>query len=179
MRFVPSAALVLALGAVDASAADPVIVFGLPLGGKPVKQIRICPERSHVTDIVCWVGRPSTAGGETEGYVALPNSALPLWASGLHQLSLGRDGTISRVRIDAGGIGSDQAVIDSISTRFGPSTDQPAGPYTVKFWSRDGLYIRLESNGRDYRKVLVQTGADYAAQQQRAAAYRNSRPATP
>jgi len=105
--------------------AEPVLIFGLPLGGIPDPTIQVCKSSeigSHTK--LCLIGKPAEMdSGIKYGAINIPQSSLPEWAAyGSPRITFEKNGAIDSISINAKARDV-LDIISSISHRFGAPTD--------------------------------------------------------
>ena len=135
-------------GIAFATAAEPVLVIGVPIGGVLTKKIPVCPSNTDLSRDICWVGKPFVAkDGERLGTVHLPRpESLPAWAAyASFELTIAKDGQVRKIRVTAQPERERSAIFQSISARFGtPLVNKPNdGEYYSVAWDRPDIFIDL------------------------------------
>lgn len=174
LRGVLAVVVLLAVGGVQAA---PVPVLGLPVGGKPAKPLRLCPDDPRVLEVACWFGVPS--GGERggrSGLVYLPDpDGRPAWAAhAIFNATVAGDGRLERLTVKAplDYETTRQGIVDSISARFGP----PSWPTQSRAeWYRPGVHIQMTCIAKEC--TVIFDSARYSDERKRAAAVREARTA--
>lgn len=145
-RLVLVAAVLLSAGV---HAADPVTVFGLPIGGKIKKPIPVCPFNTDTTKELCWVGKPFVAkNGSRLGTLHMPSPALlPDWAAyASFEIGMTKGGELRHVDVTTNRNPDMRAIMESVSSRFGRPTSAKVFSPEYSNWSWDvaDLFIHLE-----------------------------------
>lgn len=141
----PLAALALS---VTATAAEPITVLGLPLGGKlkmPIKQCTL--KEVTVTDApaICWVDAPMSHKGWRSGGIKVPKSSTrPEWAAhGTFRAYINNDGTLTSFAITTYRYERSDQIVASIAHRFGrPSKESPGETY-LALWDKTEIRIQV------------------------------------
>jgi len=125
--------LAVCLGASGAAiAGEPLVVFGVPLGGvvKPAN----CPAGSYRGEVLCWVKRPTNVEGWKQGSARLPDSSVPLWAVGvLPSVRQTPAERLAEVKLSPLRESDGKAAAASIRQRFGLPTS--AGRHDTTWWN--------------------------------------------
>lgn len=103
-----------------ASAAEPVQVFGLPVGGK-VPAWKICTAIGQPVKAVCWVDKPFVSKSGKLGMVSLPNAdTRPSWAEHVtFTANIDRNGALERLSVETFSSSVKNEIANSISARWG------------------------------------------------------------
>jgi hypothetical protein len=129
-----------------ASAAEPVTVLGLPLGGKLKMPIRQCSTNELGTDVksLCWVEKPFAYKDSRLGGVIVPGSASrPKWAAhASFEISVKTDGTLEKISVESFSQPDDSEINKSVTARWGQS-DRGMGTGTRIEWKRPEIYVGL------------------------------------
>lgn len=152
--FTAAAALtIIAAMASSPAAADPVLVFNLPLGGKAIPPIRVC-KVSDLTDIrsttICTVEKPKVYSDGAYAKLRYPSELLPLWAAyGEMTIQTDGSGTLQEISVRTADDVTLDDVIQSIAMRFGSpaitklqGTARPAAR-----WDQPNIIITAEKWG--------------------------------
>lgn len=133
-----------------ASAAEPVVVLGLPLGGKLKMPIRQCSLNELGMDVksACWVGSPNIlSDGTRAGGLSVPGSdTRPKWAAyGTFDAFVGSDGTLTSFTIHTTRADEFVEILNSITGRFGQSKreSRPGSRISSAEWDWKGTHIQL------------------------------------
>lgn len=162
--------------------AEPVKVFGVPLGGSPAKPLKICPQDRDSPDI-CWVGKPFVSkDGSRLGTISMPTKNVPEWAAyNEFKLDLSRKGTIEAIEVRIADRCDINTIAASIATRFGQPTKntlQPEEIFKTATWELKDIFIHLTlANTRC--SASFRTPEDIAAQRAYWESKKVNRPATP
>lgn len=135
------------------SYAQPLKFLGLELGvdrpGFPMCSTADSDARPRKR--LCWISKPFVAkNGDKLGSAYIPNEAVPAWATyALYNLHVNRKNAIRGIEADLATACDGRAlgeVVDSISARFGRSTDsRTPEPLLMRWESSDG-YVQLFAN---------------------------------
>jgi hypothetical protein len=131
-----------------AFAADPVLIFGLPLGGVWAANPKICPFNTDNARQFCWVGKPFLPkDGGKYGTIHFPNTdALPEWAAyASFTLSLTKSRVIESVSVETIDARDKNNIAKSISTRFGAPKSQSLNrtDLAIADWVAAGVSVNL------------------------------------
>lgn len=134
----------LLLASLAASAAEPVTVLGLPLGGKlkmPIRQCKIS-DLGKETKSLCWVDAPRAYKNTRSGMVLVPGQdARPSWAANaLFSIRVHTDGTLEKIEVERFSQENDEVIRTSVSARWGSPTR--LGNSTAE-WKRPEIYVSI------------------------------------
>lgn len=154
---------------VTGAAAEPVTVFGLPLGGKaPV--INQCPSNTDKAKSVCWIGPPFKGSHGRLGAVHLPGpDSRPAWAAhAAFEASVDHAGRLERIKVSTVVAANRTEIANSIATRWGlPNQTSLAQPGVASAtWNKPDLTIFMlcsEKCSVEFRSAAEQAARDKAA----------------
>lgn len=131
-----------------AAAAEPVKVFGLPLGGtmKPAPNCGSSPKGKYSAEGICWVYKTSTSRSYTSGQISLRDSdSVPRWAVLAEFKPEVRNNILSTLTVVTNEIDDAAVITESISARFGkprmPKAERDTQWYAT--WTRPEIAISL------------------------------------
>ena len=166
--------------------AEPVEVFGVPLGGKISYSVKACKSSLPPTSTVCWVNKPTVGKrGERSGSVMLPDRKLPEWAvRASSSVTMMPNGTVDRIDLQDLALLDESEIRTSIERRFGSPRELHRPPNgSITRWKTDDLYISMlcSKNGEycNLNFVSATEAARIDAAQQEAEKSRQSRPLSP
>lgn len=179
----------LTLGSPHASASDPVLIFGLPVGGTLPSPPKACP--SSVNAIaerpLCWIEKPFRHGATTTGGVYLPNpESRPAWAAhATFDMTISGSNTLDVLAVRPASARDMTAIVASISERFGNPSHSTiymrSGPASAK-WSAPGINIDLLCDRVDFCLVEFRSARSWLDRERDLAASKKAdaaRPRTP
>lgn len=159
-----------------ATAAEPVTVLGLPLGGKVKMPILKCPAPDTDSEVrsLCWVETPQRYKGARSGWARAPGeSKMPKWAArGFLEPWVKDDGTLQSLTVKSGSADQFTEILNSISSRFGQSQreSRPGSATKSAEWTRDDVHIQLLCSSSIGCSTTFTSGAAHAAHLQAVAA---------
>lgn len=165
--------------ALSAQAAEPVMVLGLPLGGKLQSSLRACQGNESTSKVMCWLDTPMPIGNGTHlGRVHLPNTdSLPMWAGySTLDLTVTKGRVLEKISVTTTDTDARHEIVKSISSRFGPphtNNLQNKGQVSAN-WSKPELDIQVLCSGKCW---ISFTSADAAARDAKEVADRKKRDA--
>jgi len=144
--FLPTFALTLLASTV--SAAEPVIVLGLPLGGRIKPSVQSCRDAAPKKKApICWIVSNKDYEGSRFGSLYVPESAtLPAWAThATFEASVDRNEVLTMFTVESHQDYEPATIIDSISSRFGaPAFSGPVGLFKAHArWQRPEIEISM------------------------------------
>lgn len=152
MRNIALYALILTgiVNAAPATAAEPVTVFGLNLGGKLKAPFRQCTMKEIGTDVrsLCWVSPAFMSKGWRSGSIEVPGAGNhPAWAAhGSFDAVVAQDGTLGELKVRTYPVDKFHEIMKSISARFGHATQftsLPESKALIASWDRSDVKIDL------------------------------------
>jgi len=159
--------------ALSASAAAPVTILGMPLGGK-TKPIRACTMNqigSFDTTPLCWISTPPLDKGVRKGGLQIPGSATrPAWAAqASFYATVDKAGVLQELGARTHHLRDYAEIVSSVSSRFGaPTLTSSIGPGPSATWKHADAEIYLLCTGRHGCDISFTLPA-YAAAQRSAA----------
>lgn len=130
-----------------AQPAEPVLVFGLPLGGRLPAMPRECPLLVDRSRELCWLDKAFYGRtGARLGHVYLPHpEARPSWAAGAgFEAEIDVDGELKRLRARIFGASGKFGIAKSITDSFGPPVeDRLSAPLGHAVWNRAGTHVDM------------------------------------
>lgn len=131
-----------------AFAADPVLIFGLPLGGIWDQKPKICPWDTDKATSFCWIGKPFVAKDGTRlGSIHFPKKELlPKWAAySLIEIHLSKTGVIDQIGVNTLNSDEKNIIAQSISARFGLPKNSSLNRTDLALadWSSQGAHIHM------------------------------------
>lgn len=166
MRTLALVILSLVLGT---SCAETVPIFGLPLGGKPVKPIPVCKfDDVGSSTKLCFLDKPFVAkDGRRLGSLNVPDKNLPAWARfSTYALSSEKDGRINSISTTTDTPHKFDEIKDSISLRFGaPTSVRETGTLIpMASWELRDILIHITQYGEKCCEISFRTPDDMARQ---------------
>lgn len=173
----------LALLWANATWAQEITIFGVPLGGKLPYQVRICPE-NFVSKQICWVEKPFSWQGGKLGASVFPDNTLPKWASyGSFELSLDKGNIIQHISIKDLPLSVENDVVASLERRFGtPRTLSKSFTGSITGWKKDDIEIEMicpSGSVCSIRFLSAKQAAEIAAEKDKRERKQLARPLSP
>lgn len=154
--------------------AEPVPIFGLPVGGKLQSMPKECPFSmigNYQSKTLCWIGKPFVykPTGARLGSIQPPNQdKFPAWAAyALFEAEISKNAELERIRVKLSDGTRMVEIIQSISSRFGWPTSskvtQTAYPYA--HWNLPNILIEAACDNKEYCAVEVMSPREKAARE--------------
>lgn len=137
-------------------AAEPITIFGLPLGGKLKTMPKVCPFSKigdHNYRVLCWVDSPFIykPTGSRLGTLQLPNEdELPKWAAyASFEATVSKEGNLDILKVKSSNGKSFGDIENSIHARFGPATKISKTAYSSATWDRPEIWIDVLCDNKE------------------------------
>ena len=146
-----------------AQAAEPVEVFGLPVGGK-VPAWKVCPSNTDKAKSACWIDKPFVHEGVRLGSLHLPNpNSRPAWAAYVgFTATVSAQGVLQTLKASTVVSADRSEIANSIGARWGlPTTTTLYNPgIGSATWSKSDITIEMLCQEKCY--VEFQSAANRA-----------------
>lgn len=186
MRTLPLSVALASFLAFPATAAEPIVVLGIPIGGTLKVAPKVCPINTDKSKTPCWIDAPYRhTDGSLLGQLHLPDPASrPKWAAyATFEAQISRQATFEKLSVKAAGTGRLSEIQESITGRFGPPTAGPiSSPSTYSAtWSKPEIYVKLLCSINSFCVVEISSPsyrAEYERQMEKRRADDATRPKT-
>lgn len=180
-------ATALLIAGLGGAAADPIAIFGLPLGGKISPTPKVC-KFSEVASptATCFIDKPFKHDNGLYGTLNLPDAQKPNWAMyGQLKVSINLDGELESLNYStAENLAPMSEIIGSIGSRFGAPTSQELSGTQLPWaaWELPSVHISVRQWGNrccDVSFFTPKAAARAAEEVRRRKALDSARPLSP
>lgn len=170
MRYLLSSIALAIASTASAATTEPIIVFGVPIGGALKTIPKLCPFDTDKAKTPCWVDRPyQHRDGSQAGALHLPNAEnRPKWAAyATFEVQITRQGVVDKLSAKVHSTRNLTEIQESIVGRFGPSTTSTNSPKVIsQTWARPDVHVKLLCSPGDFCAVELSSLA-YRARYER------------